>query len=59
MATRKRVDGGAIDPRLARILLRYRERVAQAAADAFEEMRIEGWDANRALLEQARVGIGR
>lgn len=35
-------DGGAIDPRIARILLAHREAVAQATEKAYRELRAAG-----------------
>lgn len=53
------MDGNAVDPRIARVLLRYRERVAQASADAREELRLAGFTDEQANEEFVRAGVRR
>lgn len=43
------MDGGAMDPAIARILLVYRERVAQATEDALVALRRLGADPGEIL----------
>lgn len=42
--TADRMDGDAMDPAIARVLLIYREAVAQATYDALQELRALGVD---------------
>lgn len=42
MTTATNQDGGAMDPKVARVLIRYREEVAQATERACRDLRAAG-----------------
>jgi hypothetical protein len=49
------MDGDAMDPKVARILLIWRERMARATAEALDELRDQGVDMEELLSRVSKL----